>query len=126
MNEVPRTTVTIVKVDNGFCVTFLDPGPILKAAQDAMKPSGPAIRSDDDIDRTIEAMIEFNKHMHSQIVEEESWKNDEAKRALVREGFKLSFPQFFEKMQPQVSLLLPQSYVFTKIEDLVKFIKAKL
>jgi hypothetical protein len=107
-------------------VTFLDPGPILKAAQDAMKPSGPAIRSDDDIDRTIEAMIEFNKHMHSQIVEEESWKNDEAKRALVREGFKLSFPQFFEKMQPQVSLLLPQSYVFTKIEDLVKFIKAKL
>lgn len=126
LNQLPRLSLKIVKVDNGYVAEFLNPEPLLKAAQDAMKPQGPSIKSDDDIDRTIDAMIEFNKHMHSQIVEQDDWKENGGKRALVREGFKLSFPQFFERPQPQVNLLMPQSLVFTKIEDLVKFLKANM
>jgi len=123
---MPRLTIKIVKVDNGYVAELLDPGPIIQSAMEAMKQAGPSIKDDDGIDRTIDAMIEFNKHMHSQIVEQEDWKNDNGKRALVREGFKLSFPQFFEREQPHACLLMPQSLVFTKIEDLIRFIKSKL
>jgi len=126
MEQIPRLTINIVKVDNGFYVNFLDPSPILAAAMEAMKPDGPTIKTDADIDRTIDAMIEFNKHMHSEIAGSEDWKDNNEKQALVREGFKLSFPQFFEKPQPHACLLMTQSLVFTKIEDLVKFLKIKL
>lgn len=125
-DQIPRKTLTIVQVDNGFYVTFLDPSPIIAAAKEAMMPDGPSIKTDDDIDRTIDAMIEFNKHMHSEIVDHQDWKDNDSKRALVREGFKLSFPQFFEKEQPHACMLMPQSLVFTKIEDLIRFLKSKL
>jgi hypothetical protein len=128
VEQLPRLTLKIVKMDNGYLVECIDPAPIVKAVKDAMNPSGPKLRTDEDIDRTIDAMIEFNKHMHSQIVDREDWKDDDGKRALVREGFKLSFPQLFQRPDPtQVSaLIFARSLVFAKVDDLVKFIKSAL
>lgn len=127
IERVPRLTVSIVKVDNGFAVDVIDPTPLLKAAQKISASNGPQIKNEEDIDRSIEAMIAFNRHMGNQI-EGESWQNDDSKRQLLREGFRLHFPQFFQQQAPNVQfgLIVPQSFVFNKMDDLLKFIKAKL
>lgn len=128
ISALPKLTVSIVKVDNGWIVELVDPSPILKAAKKVMDGSGSEIKNDEDIDRSIEAMIAFNKHMQSEMIEGEDWRGDDSKKQLLREGFKLHFPQFFQKQTPniQFGLVVPQSLVFSKMEDLLKFVKSKL
>ena len=128
ISTMPKLTVTIVKVDNGWVVEMVDPTPILKAAKRVVDDSGPTIKSDEDIDRSIEAMIAFNKHMQSEIIEGEDWRGNDSKKQLLREGFKLHFPQFFQRQTPniQLGLVVPQSLVFSKMDDLLKFVKSRM
>lgn len=126
IERLPRLTVTIVKVENGWLLDLTDPGPLLKAAKKISDGNDPQIKSEEDIDRSIEAMIAFNRHMNTQI-EGEEWRDNEEKRQLLRDGFKLHFPQFFQRQNAvQFGLVMPQSFVFGKMDDLFKFLKDKL